>query len=189
MAVGAFESEALALFHSSMSKANSAAIQEAAITNGILQEITSIKVSIDHINFIGKVSRGHFFPKMTNIVSEDAPYIILQVDSIGNYHSTWINILDHYLPLGYLIFMFPVKVIYEGKKSSINYDINENIIINVQLNKIGNSLNQRIIGEILCANCGKQINPKRLIAVPNTLYCTECMIMMENGGGGYGKFH
>jgi len=32
-----------------------------------------------------------------------------------------------------------------------------------------------------CANCGKDMNPKRLEAVPWAKYCIECQEKMENG--------
>ncbi|MDP9269330.1 MAG: TraR/DksA family transcriptional regulator [Acidobacteriota bacterium] len=32
-----------------------------------------------------------------------------------------------------------------------------------------------------CANCGKEMNPKRLEAVPWAKYCIECQEKMENG--------
>jgi DnaK suppressor protein len=32
-----------------------------------------------------------------------------------------------------------------------------------------------------CANCGQEIQPKRLDAVPWTRYCIKCQDMMERG--------
>ena len=32
-----------------------------------------------------------------------------------------------------------------------------------------------------CANCGNDINPKRLEAVPSTRYCIDCQEKMEKG--------
>jgi hypothetical protein len=187
--IGAFESEARILFHANENKAWSAAIQEAAITNGLVQEVTSIRITISEINFIGKVHRRLFLSRFTNQVDFEIPYIAIKVISGANYHTTWDNILSKTAPFGYLVFIFPVEISYEGKKFTPDYEPVDNIIVNIQFNRSGESLDQKIYGETLCSNCGKAIDPKRLLVIPGTLYCTQCMKFMEKGGYGYGKPH
>jgi hypothetical protein len=187
--IGAFESEARILFHANANRAWSSAIQEATITNGLVQEINSIRVTIDNINFIGKVHRSLFLSRFTDNADFEIPYIAIKVISGGNYHTTWDNILSKTAQLGYLVFIFPVEILYKGKRLSSNYEPDDDIIVNIQFNRCGESLDYKIYGETLCSNCGKAIDPKRLLVIPGTLYCTQCMKFMEKGGYGYGKPH
>lgn len=186
---GAFESGARTLFHPSTRKAFDAGIQEAIITNGLLHEVISIKISLDYINFIGKVNRNLFISRLGDTINSEAPYLTIIVDYDINFHTTWHNIIDKVAPFGFMVLSFPVKIIFTGKIVDRNNDLDNDIIINIQINRLGDSLGSVVYGETLCNNCGKAINYKRLEALPGTLYCTKCMQYYEKGDYGYGKSH
>jgi hypothetical protein len=185
--IGAFESEARILFHANVNKAWNAAIQEAAITNGLVQQVISIKITLNEVYFIGKVNRSLFLSRFTNYINFETPYISINVTYSGNYHTTWDNIIGKTAPFGYLVFLFPVDINYEGKLFTSDCGPGNDVIVNIKFNRCGESLADKIYGETLCSNCGKPIDPKRLLAIPGTLYCTQCMKFIEKGGYGNGK--
>jgi hypothetical protein len=185
--LGAFESEAVPLFHTELLNAKKAAIQEAAITYALVQEVISVMISKDHINFVGKIRRGHLEPRLPNPIDINIPYLLIKTSSVGNFHTIWKNIYDNVTILGYLVFMLPVEILYQGQTYGGDYDSDNNIIIKIQLTRLGQTLCQRTIGPSICLNCGKIIAPERLLAVPGTHYCTQCMIIIEKKEHNYGK--
>jgi hypothetical protein len=180
--IGAFESVATALFHQDINSAQGAAVQEAAITGGLVQEVSSINISSDRIHFIGKVGRGNLISVVSNIGDIETPYVEIIANAIGNFHTTWQNILDKVSPIGLLVFMSPLRLIYEGILYDYDYLSNDIIVVNIGSERLGKSLRHETVGEILCANCGKAIDSKRLSAIPNTRHCTHCKKFIEDGG-------
>ena len=83
-------------------------------------------------------------------------------------------------PIGFLTFFTPIEIIEYGLiDDEDTIEESDNIVINIQFERVGESLFQEIIGLHLCNYCGKKINNERLRAVPDTLYCVNCMKLKE----------
>ena len=178
--IGAFETSVPPLFHEDFKKAKSGAVQEAAITSALILTVNNIEIKSNIINIKGDIFKKHFLSRLTTPIDKGITYIRIKISNFGNFHTTWRKVMNPSAPLGFLTFLTPIEIIEYGLIDDVDtIEENDNIVINIQFERVGESLFQEIIGLHLCNYCGKKINNERLRAVPDTFYCVNCMKLKE----------
>lgn len=176
--VGAFETLVPLLTHESFKRAQSAAVQEAAITNSLIISIESIEIKPNTVSFKGKVSRHHFLSRHIGEISDNARFIKIELRKFSNFHTTWGKIIEPLPPLGFLTFATPVEIMNQGIVGD-NYSPEDEIILCCEFKRTGETLSQGILGFYLCNNCGDEINQARVKALPGVSCCVDCAKLIE----------
>ena len=171
-----FESNVPFLCFSNISKAKQVATQNSLTGMNTIIEIWHIAICLNHLEFVGRANRN-MLKRLTSIDNSNIAITLkLEEAHIEHLYTTWVNILSHDI-IGYLTLsdIGNVKIIkYDDIDSESEYS---SIII--KTDRVLFSLSNCHFGKKMCLSCCEQIGEKRVIAVPETLFCTECKSKME----------
>ncbi len=118
--VGFMESSISPAFHTNQKKARSAAVEEAAVSNGLLCTILSVKAERDYVWLIGNVSRPQLQARLKDAINVDVRLCSIRVSNHGSLHTTWQQIVSPAAHIGYVSIHSPIYLIEQGAASDSN---------------------------------------------------------------------
>lgn len=177
--VGVMESPVRLVCHVNEKKAKAVAIEEGAISNGLLCTILSIQVTRDQVNFIGRVSRIQLQSRVATEIDDDVKLCHIRLKNCGHLHTTWSNLLTCSPIIGYVNIYTPIDVREQG--ATAEQDLcDENVLtVSMRFVRMAESLLPRTFGSRLCEGCGEELAQERLKAMPGTPYCVRCSKSFE----------
>ncbi len=177
------ESSVSPMFHRNEKKAQAAAIEEAAVSNGMLCTVLSVKVDRSHIWLIGNVARPQLQARMRETIDIEMRLLTIRANDHGALHTTWQQILFPSAHIGYLNLYLPIYVIEKGMVRDLDSGADEKTInVSIRFKRTGESLLPKTLGPHLCNGCADEIGQERLRIVPGAVYCVRCSAIIEKGG-------
>jgi hypothetical protein len=159
-------------FCASLQAAEHAALREAADTGGILLRIKSLRLNPNDLVVTGVI------PTTALVFEHPSEFPAhLQPRSLGTMRLTW-NSLLHHGPgdeIGYLVLQTPVAASGQVPES----EDGDNCWVAISIRRARHILEPSSIGAVCCTRCNRPIPQQRLLAVPNTRFCTNCQQKKE----------
>jgi hypothetical protein len=178
--VGIFETLIQPSFLSCFNDAYEMAVEDATITNSLIMKVTSIEIKHNNVIIKGYSSRRLFLSRIYTTLEPEINLVHIRPYKFGKFYTTWGKIIRPSSPLGFLTLYSPFEIL---RKNLLEFDeVPEetgDIIINIDVLKVGESLSQEIFGIHLCDKCGIEIPKERLNAIPETSYCLRCANLLE----------
>lgn len=177
--VGAYDSSIHAKFYGNPRHAAAAATEEAAMTGGIVQAVSSIRVEGDNVWFYGGVPARLFLSRLPEGCRSYENYYEVSATGFGSFHTDWSSVVTSPPLLGRLVFFGCESILRTSPRHGCDVD-SEELVIGIRTYRAGYSFNtSHTIGAYLCRSCGITIDARRRQAIPGVTLCTNCQNRIE----------